>query len=642
MNCEALFQPFKIRSLSLKNRVIMGSMHVGLEGLENGLEKLTAFYEKRAAHDVGLIVTGGAAVNAVGSGGPDFMSIYDDDDIERWAHLTQAIHKVGGAIALQLFHAGRYAYKDVIGQSPVAPSPLKSPINPDTPEELTHEDIEKTINDFATGAWRAKKAGFDAVEIMGSEGYLINQFVSPVTNKRTDHWGGSFKNRLAFPTKIVTAVRDMVGEHYPIFFRMSGLDLIDSSTTEAETLQWAQAMEAAGADVLNVGIGWHESQIPTISMKVPRMHFLPVAESIAEVVSIPVVASNRINDPQDAAAIIEKGKIELISMARPFLADPALLSKAKIGRFSDINTCIACNQACLDHVFEGKTASCLVNPEAGRETELHMTPATIRKRLLIIGAGPAGLEAARVAAKRGHHVILADDKPYIGGQLNFAKLIPGKQEFNETLRYYKTQLDQLNVELHLNTHVDNNSPLLKDADEIIVATGIIPRKPHIKGIDDQSVPSYRDLFEGRSLPSHHVTIIGGGGIACDLALFLKDKGVETITLLQRSTKFARGTGKTTRWATLKELKQAGVEMIGGISSYDAMTADSITFTIENKQHTLSDTMIVLAAGQLPNDVFSLQETSLEKPFYVIGGAKNAQGLDAKNAIYEGTLLGRSL
>ncbi|MCE7791385.1 FAD-dependent oxidoreductase [Salipaludibacillus sp. CUR1] len=642
MGCDALFQPLTINNLTLRSRVIMGSMHVGLEGLENGIHKLTEFYKRRAAFDVGLIVTGGAAVNPEGSGGLDFMTIYEDEDIERWKPLTQGVHDEGGAIALQLFHAGRYAYKIMTGMDPVAPSPLQSPINPDKPAEMTHDQILKTIDDFAQGARRAKEAGFDAVEIMGSEGYLINQFVSPATNKRTDEWGGNFSNRLKFPVEIMKAVREAVGPDYPVLFRMSGLDLIDESTTELETLQWAREIEKAGADVLNIGIGWHESKVPTISMKVPRMQFVPVAENIAKEVSIPVVASNRINDPRDANKVLEEGTVQLVSMARPFLADPAILTKGKEDRYDEVNTCIACNQACLDHVFEGKAATCLVNPEAGRETELTLEPAEKTKNLLIIGAGPAGLETARVAAERGHHVTLVDEKTEIGGQLNYSKQIPGKQEFYETLRYYRVQMDKLGVDLKLGERLSAEDPLIKEADEIVIATGIVPRMPEIEGVNDKNILSYRDVFEGTATTGSRVTIIGGGGIACDLALFLKGKGVESITLLQRSTKFARGIGKTTRWATLMELMQMGIKMIGGIEAYKRIDGQSVTFIHEGEQKTAEADTVVLAAGQLINDELAAALRDEGKNVHIIGGAKDALGLDAKKAIYDGAVLARAL
>jgi len=642
MGCDELYKPLKVNQLTLRTRVIMGSMHVGIEGLENGIHKLTEFYKRRAKYDVGLIVTGGAAVNAEGSGGLDFMSIYQEEDVERWKPMTQGIHDEGGAIALQLFHAGRYAYKALTGHDPVAPSAIQSPINPDQPLALTHEQIERTIDEFAQGARRAKEAGFDAVEIMGSEGYLINQFVSPVTNQRTDQWGGSFENRLKFPLKIMRAVREAVGPDYPILFRMSGMDLIDHSTTEMETLHWAKEVEKAGADVINVGIGWHESKIPTISMKVPRMKFVPVAENIATQVNIPVVASNRINDPRDADKILKEGNVQLVSMARPFLADPAIIRKGKEERYDEVNTCIACNQACLDHVFEGKPATCLVNPEAGRETELLMIPTDKPKKLLIIGAGPAGLETARVAAQRGHSVTLVDEKKEIGGQLNYSKRIPGKQEFYETLRYYRVQLDLLGVNVLLGTRLEANDPLIKDADDVIIATGIMPRIPEIKGVHDEKILSYRDVFEGIAETGKNVLIIGGGGIACDLALFLKEKGVESITLLQRSKSFARGIGKTTRWATIMEMKQQGIKMVGGIEAYQHIDGQSVSFTIGGEEQTVTADSVVLAAGQLINDDLAHALRDKGKSVHIIGGAKDALGLDAKKAIHDGTILAREL
>lgn len=643
MSYETLLSPITINKLTLPTRIIMGSMHVGLEGEENGLEKLIAFYKERAKHHIGLIVTGGVAVCPEGSGGAHFGSIFKDEDIDYWKPLTEAVHKESGRIALQLFHAGRYAYKALTRCEVVAPSAIKSPINPDVPVALTDEQVKATIEAFASGAKRAKEAGFDAVEIMGSEGYLINQFTSPVTNQRTDEWGGSFENRIRFSLEVVKAVRSAVGQDYPVIFRMSGVDLIENSTTEEETKEWAKQLEKAGVDTLNIGIGWHESRVPTISMKVPRKKFVPVATRIKQHVSISVIASNRINNPDDANEILEKGGADLVSMARPFLADPALVSKTIAGDVADINTCIACNQACLDHIFDLKPASCLVNPEAGRELELPIVPTEVKKRILVIGAGPGGLEAARVLALRGHSVILADESEKIGGQLNYSKIVPGKSEFNETLRYYEKQLQKLNVHVRLKHKMEERDLLLDEADEVIVATGITPRKPDIDGIEKENVVSYKDVFEGKTdVAKDNVVIIGGGGVACDLAFLLKEKGAKNITMLQRGKSFARGIGKTTRWATLMELKMKQVQMIGSISEYKTINDEAITFSINGDEQSLNADLIVYASGQLPNRrLFDLLNEK-GKNVHMIGGAKEASDLDAKRAIYEGAVIAREI
>ncbi|SDO61480.1 FAD-dependent oxidoreductase [Alkalicoccus daliensis] len=636
-----LLEPFYLGSLKLRTRVMMGSMHVGLEGLDRGEERLTEFYRRRAQNDVGLIVTGGAAVCPEGSGGgKDFMTIYKEEDVTRWQPLTEAVHEEGGAIALQLFHAGRYAYKAQTELDPVAPSAIRSPINPDTPRALSIEEIEQTIEDFAAGAVRAKQAGFDAVEIMGSEGYLINEFVSPVTNQRTDEWGGTLENRLRFPIAIMKAVKKAVGSDFPVIFRMSGVDLIEGSTTEEETITWAKALEAAGADALNIGIGWHESRVPTISMKVPRMQFVPVAEKLAPHVTVPVIASNRINNPGDAEDILQRGAVQMISMARPFLADPAILTKAKQGAYEEINTCIACNQACLDHVFEGKAATCLVNPEAGRELDLPLYPSASPKKVVVIGAGPAGMETARVAAERGHTVTLVDERNEIGGQLNYSKRIPGKEEFYETLRYFRVQLEKLGVEVQLGKTVTAEDPLLLSADEVVLSTGIIPRNPELDGL--KHALSYKDVFDGKVPVGNNIVIIGGGGIACDLALFLAKKGKTSLTLLQRGKSFARGIGKTTRWATIMEMKQKGIRMIGGIEEYHRIEKDKVVYTLDGEELSAACDTVIIAAGQLVNHSLGEELRAKGMNVHIIGGAKDALGLDAKRAIYDGAVTARSI
>lgn len=641
MSYPAIFSKKKINTMTLQSRVLMGSMHLGLEGVEGGTDKLIAFYSRRASEHIGLIVTGGVAVNAEGAGGSSFMKIYRDEDVEDLKRLTAAVHEKGGKIALQLFHAGRYAYKAETGIQPVAPSAIRSPINPDTPRALSSDEVLETIKAFGEGAKRAKEAGFDAVEIMGSEGYLINQFISPVTNQRDDDWGGSFEKRIRFPLAVVNSVREAVGSDYPVIFRISGLDLIDNSTTEEETLILAKELETAGVDALNVGIGWHESQVPTISMKVPRGYFVPVATKMKGVVSIPVIASNRINNPNDAEDILREGKADFVSMARPFLADPELLTKAKEGRVEEINTCIACNQACLDHIFSGQFASCLVNPEAGRELELTLNPVSKKKKVVVIGAGPAGLEASRAAAERGHEVTLIDEKADIGGQLNYARIVPLKQEFNETIRYYTVMLKKLDVNLQLNRRIEANDPILQEADEMIIATGIVPRTPDFPGVQQENVLSYREVFEGKLPEGKEIVIIGGGGIACDLSFYLLNKGDYSITLLQRSKAFARGIGKTTRWATLMELYQKGVKMLGEIQ-YKKIEGNDIYLEKDGEEIKLSADTFILASGQLPNNSLYEQLKERYPHVHIIGGAKLASELDAKRAIYEGTIVGRSV
>lgn len=642
MKYEHLFSPITINQLHLPNRVIMGAMHLGIEGKENGIDKLVAFYQQRAKENVGLIITGGAAVSPEGIGGSDFLKIYKDEHVKELKKIVDGVHEVGGKIALQLFHAGRIARKQICGYKPVAPSAIRSPIGADTPKALSTTEITNIILAFAEGAKRAKDAGFDAIEISGSEGFLINQFISPVTNKRTDQWGGSFRNRIRFPIAVVKAVRKAVGPDYPIIFRMSGLDLIEGSTTESETLELARRLMLASVDALNIGIGWNESAIPTLSMQVPRANFVPIAMKIKEVVSIPVIVNNRINNPDDANFIIQNNEADLVSMARPFLADPQILTKAKLGRTEEINTCIACNQGCLDHIFTGRQVTCLVNPEAGRETELSLVKTQTNKHILVVGAGPAGLEAAKTLAMRNHRVTLVDENEEIGGKINYAKKVPGKEEFNEMLRYFQVMLEKHSVEQKLNYRLEKNDPLLKEADEIVIATGTVPRIPDIPGIrNNPYVYTYQDVFEGKIPSGDKIIIIGGTNIACNTALYLLEQKNYNIMMLEQSEKFGKGIGKTTRWATLLKLKEKNVEMIGNVT-YNKIKDNTVHITVNECNVFLKADTIIIAAGQAPNNSLYKEIKNSYPNVHVIGGAYLTDGLDAERSIFEATLLARSL
>lgn len=665
METKRVWEPIRIGGITLPNRIMMGSMHVGLEKLEGGVRRLAVFYAARARGEAGLIVTGGAAVRPEGGMGEQYCSVYRDEHIEPLRVIAEAVHQEGGKIALQLFHAGRYAYREATGLEPVAPSPLQAPINRTRPRALTGEEIDMTVQAFADGAVRARKAGFDAVEIMGSEGYLINQFLSPVTNVRDDEWGGDFERRARFGVEVMRRVREAVGPDYPVIFRMSGLDLIPDSTTMDETLRFARMLQEAGADALNIGIGWHESRVPTIGMMVPRGAYVWVARLVKEAVTIPVIASNRINDVRHAEAILRDGCCDMVSMARPLLADPDIIRKSREGRFDEVNTCIACNQACLDHVFEGKTASCLVNPAAGREEEWRLSPAPVAKRVAVVGAGPAGLEAARVLAERGHQVVLMEKRPQIGGQLNYARQVPGKSEFNETLRYYRTQLGLLGVEIRLGVEAQAEALLAEGFDEVVVATGVIPRRPEIPGIDLPHVVSYAHVFEKQADVGRRVVIIGAGGIACDLShLLVQDDSVSPQTarylleygilsaeevhrlqqsgrqvrMLRRGRHVGTGLGRTTRWAVLANLKRHGVEMLTQVE-YKEITLEGVRIVHAGEERLLPADTVVIAAGSTPdNRLYEALKGRL--PVHLIGGAKEAGELDAKRAIYEGALIGR--
>ncbi len=667
MTLNHVLSPIRLADLVLPNRIMMGSMHVGLEKLAGGIQRLADFYAERAKGKVGLIVTGGIAVTQEGGFGPQFCGIYDDAQIEQLAPITEAVHRAGGRIALQLFHSGRYAYEEQTGHTPLAPSALRAAINSTTPRAMTAEEITETIRAFAAGARRARQAGFDAVEIMGSEGYLINQFLSPVTNQRNDQWGGDFPRRSRFAIEVMRAVRAEVGAGYPVIFRMSGLDLMPDSTTMEETLQFARFIEQAGADALNIGIGWHESKVPTIAMMVPRGAFAWVAQQIKQAVSVPVIASNRINDMRLAEQILSEGISDMVSMARPFLADPDILVKSMDGRFDHVNTCIACNQACLDHIFSGLAASCLVNPQAGRESELTLVAAAESKKIAVVGAGPAGMEAARVLAKRGHRVTLFEKQDQLGGQLNFARQVPGKQEFAETMRYYRAELAQAGVHVRLGEAATADTLLKEGFAEVVLATGVTPRLPEIKGIDLPHVASYAQVFSGEVRVGRRVVMIGAGGIACDLAHYLASSRVvdasvirylqehrildeqssKTVTasgrqiaMLRRGKHVGAGLGKTTRWAVLAQLKQAGVQMLTQIE-YGEITREGVSYTIQGERKFLAADTVIIAAGSVANHQLA-DELDGRLPVHLIGGAREAGELDAKRAILEGALLARSM
>ena len=661
-----LNRPLDLGFTTLANRVLMGSMHVGLEEAPDGFNRMAAFYAERAAGGVGLIVTGGIAPNARAAPWPGASKMTTEEEADHHKIVTKAVHDHGGKIAMQILHFGRYAYSSEL----VGPSAIKAPINPFVPHPLSGEEVEQTIADFVNSARLAQYAGYDGVEIMGSEGYLINEFIAARTNQRDDEWGGSYENRIRFPIEIVRRVREAVGPNFIIIYRLSMLDLVEGGSTLDEVIQLARAIEAAGATIINTGIGWHEARIPTIATKVPRAAFAWVTQNLMGKVNIPLVATNRINTPEVAEQVLADGQADMISMARPFLADSQFVKKAREGRSADINTCIGCNQACLDHTFSLQITSCLVNPRACHETEIVITPTPAPKSLAVVGAGPAGLAFATTAAERGHKVTLFDADDKIGGQFNIAKQVPGKEEFYETLRYFTGHVERTGVDLRLNTRATADD--LKGFDEVVLATGINPRKPGIEGEDRANVLTYLDVLRDKKPVGEKVAIIGAGGIGFDVAEYLVHEGVspsqdidlffeewgvdqdyETaggltapqphaparqVALLQRKTsKVGAGLGKTTGWIHRAGLVAKGVNMIPGVT-YERIDDDGLHITLNGEAQVVPADTVVICAGQEPNR--DLQQSLLDAGMtvHLIGGADVAAELDAKRAINQGTRL----
>lgn len=664
----SLFAPLDLGFTQLKNRVLMGSMHTGLEEHADGAERLAAFYAERARHGVALIVTGGIAPAASGVTMAGGAVLDDSCHLAHHRYITDAVHREGGKIALQILHTGRYSYQP----RPVAPSALQAPINRFTPHALSHDEILQLIEDFARCAQLAREAGYDGVEVMGSEGYLINEFLAARTNQRDDPWGGDYVRRMRFAVEVVRAVRERAGHDFIIIYRLSMLDLVNDGSTLPEVIELAQAIEAAGATLINTGIGWHEARIPTIATPVPRGAFSWVTRKLKGAVSIPLVTTNRINDPQVAEALLARGDADMVSMARPFLADGEFLAKAQSGRADEINTCIGCNQACLDQIFAGKVTSCLVNPRACHETLMPVTPAAGPKRLAVVGAGPAGLAFAVNAAARGHSVTLFDAQQEIGGQFNIAKQIPGKEEFYETLRYYRRMLDLHGVNLQLGQQV--TADRLLPFDETILATGIAPRMPEIAGITHAKVLSYLDVLRDKAPVGQSVAIIGCGGIGFDTAMYLSQPGVATsqnidafcrewgidttlqsagglraegpqreksprrIVMLQRkASKPGDGLGKTTGWIHRATLLARGVNMIPGVS-YQKIDDEGLHVTIGGEVQILRVDQVIICAGQEPKRELADPLRAAGKVVHLIGGCDVAMELDARRAIAQGTKL----
>ena len=649
-----LFRPLDLGFVTLPNRILMGSMHTGHEARRGGLEKLAAFYAERARGGAALIVTGGFSPNDAGELGPHRAQMSTADDAQKHKVIPQAVHDAGGRIVLQLLHAGRYGFHANI----VAPSPIKSGINPNPPREMTTAEIEQTIADFANAARLAKEAGYDGVEVMGSEGYLITQFLALRTNQRKDGWGGSLQGRMRFATEIVRRVRAACGPEFILVYRISALDLVEQGLQPGETAQVALAIESAGATILNTGIGWHEARIPTIAQAVPRGAFAAAARNIKQAVRIPVVASNRINAPETAEEILARGDADMVSLARAFLADEAFANKAKAGDRAGINICIACNQACLDHYFIGQPASCVVNPRAGRETKLIFTKVSSRKNIAVVGGGPAGLSFAANAAERGHQVTLYEKAAELGGQFNLAKRIPGKREFGESIAYYTERLKRAGVKVLLQNMPSPDD--LNSYDETVIATGIDPRKPDIPGIEHPKVVSYVDVLTGRAKVGREVAIIGMGGIGFDVALFLLEGasrapldpdafarhwGISSdgspgkmnssepkhkIVMLKRSdTPFGNTLGRTTGWVHRAELARNGVKMLKGLS-YRRIDDAGVHLLVEGKEMLIPADTVIVCAGQTPWRPVAGK--------HLIGGAKEAGELDAKRAMLEGAEL----
>ncbi|MDG0797757.1 NADPH-dependent 2,4-dienoyl-CoA reductase [Pectobacterium punjabense] len=678
-----LLTPLDLGFTTLKNRVVMGSMHTGLEEHPDGAERLAAFYRERALGGVGLIVTGGIAPNAKGAVAKGGATLHDEAQVAHHQVLTQAVHEAGGKIALQILHAGRYSYQP----DPVAPSAIQAPINRFAPRAMSTQDIMQTINDFAHCAVLAQQAGYDGVEIMGSEGYLINQFLVAHTNHRDDEWGGDFQHRCRFALEIVRTVREQTGPDFILIYRLSMLDLVEEGSSWQEIVQLAQAIEQAGATLINTGIGWHEARIPTIATLVPRGAFGWVTKKLMGKVRIPLITTNRINDPGVAEQLLAEGCADMVSMARPFLADAELVAKAESGRADEINTCIGCNQACLDQIFAGKVTSCLVNPRACHETELPIQLARVSKRFAVVGAGPAGMAFAVNAAARGHQVTLFEASSYIGGQFNIAKQIPGKAEFYETLRYYRRQLELHGVTLRLSTQATATD--LLGFDDVILASGIVPRIPAIAGIDHPSVLSYLDVLRDKKPVGKRVAIIGAGGIGFDTAHYLLtekrlpsshhhldspssqpehndfyaewgiDKQLQhrggllphqsgerphqrDITLLQRKAgKPGENLGKTTGWIHRTTLLRHGVTMLGGVE-YHRIDDEGLHIIHDQQMRCLPVDNIIICAGQEPNRKLYDPLQAAGCHVHLIGGADVAQELDARRAIDQATRLALTL
>ncbi|WP_444888404.1 oxidoreductase [Microbulbifer sp. JMSA008] len=667
-----MLAPLDLGFTTLKNRVLMGSMHTNLEEHPGGFTRLAAFYAERARGGVGLIVTGGIAPNEESGVFKGASKMNTPEEAQQHREVTEAVHAEGGKICMQILHTGRYAYNENL----IAPSPIQAPINPFTPRELTSEEIEGQIDDYVRCATLAREAGYDGVEIMGSEGYFINQFIVKRTNKRTDKWGGSFENRIRLPIEVVRRVREAVGEDFIIIYRLSMLDLVEDGSDFDEVVALGQAIEKAGATIINTGIGWHEARVPTIATNVPRAAFTDITAKVKHHLSIPVVASNRINVPEVAEEVLASGQADMISMARPFLADSDFVNKAAEGRADEINTCIGCNQACLDHTFQLKLTSCLVNPRACHETELNYLPTENVKKVAVIGAGPAGLAASTVAAERGHQVTLFEGSDKVGGQFNIAKQIPGKAEFQETLRYFKRRLEVTGVEVKLNTIATAED--LQSFDEVIIATGIEPRTPPIPGIESDKVLGYLDVLKHKKPVGEKVAIIGAGGIGFDVAEYLTHDGPHSteeevvasdkeeffsewgvdieleqrsglkpreavstprqVYLLQRkTTKVGAGLGKTTGWIHRGSLQHRKVEMIAG-ALYDKIDEQGLHVRVGDEERLLEVDNIIVCAGQEPARKLyeALQERGVKT--HLIGGADEAAELDAKRAIDQGSRL----
>ncbi len=664
-----LLAPLNLGFTTLKNRVLMGSMHVGLEEAPGGYDRMAAFYAERAKGGVALIVTGGISPNDHGvtfHGGSKLDTL---EEAEKHKVITQAVHEAGGKIAMQILHTGRYSYQ----AENVAPSPIQAPINPVKPHALTSAEVQQTIDDFANCAKLAQYADYDGVEIMGSEGYLINEFIAARTNHRDDEWGGSYTNRIRFPIEIVRRTREMVGENFIIIYRLSMLDLVEGGSTLEEVIQLAKEIEKAGATIINTGIGWHEARIPTIATKVPRAAFTWVTRKLKGQVKIPLITSNRINTPEMAEYVLASGDADMISMARPMLADSEFVLKAEQGRSDEINTCIGCNQACLDHIFSMKIATCLVNPRACYETELIFKETNVAKNIAVIGAGPAGLSFAVYAANRGHQVTVFEAAAQIGGQFNIAKTIPGKEEFYETLRYFKRQIElQPRIKLQLNHKASLEELAQSNFDDIVVATGVTPRQLEIPGIDHAKVLSYLDVLKERKPVGQRVAIIGAGGIGFDTAEFLSHEGesgsinpekfydewgIDTdyenvgglkaanvekpqreIYLLQRkAASVGASLGKTTGWIHRTGLKHRDVKMIAG-ANYEKIDDQGLHIIVNDKPAVLEVDHVIICAGQESYTAMFDELKAAGKNVHLIGGAKEAGELDAKRAIRQGAEL----